>query len=1248
MASAITTQMETATAVQVKVNKKTTATKTTATKTTASVKSATIKSAKKSTEEDELAQKYQKKTDKQHVLDAPDTYTGSMTMTDYDTFIMKGDAKGSTLSNPASPTSEPTPASCAVGGQDPRIVSKHITIVPGLYKIVDEAVVNARDQVVRMKDLIDKGQSDVLPVTEIDITLDEKEGIITMYNNGNGIDIAKHPAEDIWIPELIFAHLRTSTNYDKTQKKTTGGKNGFGIKLAFIWSTWARIETVDHIRGLKYVQEFEDNLNVIKPPVVTKCSKKPYTIVAFKPDYARMGLPGLTPDMLALLKRRVYDLAAVTDKSVKVKYNSELVPVKTFLQYVDLYVGNKAITDRVHEEANERWEYVVCLAPKEEFTQVSFVNGIFTGKGGKHVEYLLNQIVRKMTAFIKLKKKIDVKPNTIKEQIFLFVRCVIDNPAFDSQTKDYMNTPVAEFGSTCEISDKFIEKAAKLGIMDAACALTEVKTAKTIKKQDGVKSKTVRGIHKLVDANDAGGANSENCMLILCEGDSAKAGIMSGLSTTDRNTIGVYPLRGKLFNVRGETPKRISEVKEVHEIKQIVGLEAGKKYTLAEAKKSLRYGKILFMTDQDLDGSHIKGLCINLFDAEWETLLAIPGFIGFMNTPIIKAKKGTQTEMLFYNDGEYEEWKAVNNTKGWTFKYYKGLGTSTGKEFKEYFANKKIVNFVSTGENSRDAIDKVFNKKRAGDRKEWLEQYDRTLYLNTNKAEVSYEEFIAEEMIHFSKYDCERSIPNGIDGLKTSQRKILYTCLARRLTSEVKVAQLGGAVSEKSRYHHGEQSLYGAIINMAQNFVGSNNINLLEPNGQFGTRLQGGDDAASERYICTQLSELTRLIYPEADDDILIYQDDDGTQVEPMFYVPIIPMQLINGGKGIGTGFSTDIMNYNPLTVIDYIVNVLQGGSNTHTAALVPYYDGFKGVISSISEGKYLIKGVYEVLSDKQVRVTELPIGAWTDDYKKYIEDLIDIKPASATSTAAAEGDKPKGKKKAKDVVQVKDYTDMSTDTIVDITITFAPGVIPALLKEPTDHGCNALEKLLKLYTTRTTTNMHVFDEEEKLVKFDKVEELIALYMKVRNAYYVKRKAHQVIALEKDACILSNKARFITELLEDTLDLRKKKTVEVSAILKARKYDTIEEDADYKYLVRLPMDSVTEENIAKIMAERDRKNEELAALKATSETQIWLNELATLRKEYVKLVEWRKADLLVAPKKKTTTIIKKKVVPAKK
>jgi len=1192
----------------------------------------------------ELANKYQKKTDKEHVLDNPDTYTGSMTLTDYDSFITEeNEEKKECLGDGSTSTKSVI-----------SIVAKQVSIVPGLYKIVDEALVNARDHSVRMKESIDKGQEKALPVTEINITIDEKDGVITIYNNGNGIDIAKHPDEDIWIPELIFAHLRTSTNYDKEAKKVTGGKNGFGIKLGFIWSTHGRVETIDHIRKLKYTQEFEDNLNVIKPPSVTKCSNKPYTLISFKPDYKRMGLnEGLTSDMLNLLKRRIYDLAAVTDKSVKVKYNGEIVPIKNFLQYVDLYVGDKSTTTRVHEEVNERWEYVVCMAPKEEFTQVSFVNGIFTGKGGKHVDYILNQFVRKMTAFIKQKKKIDVKPNTIKEQIFLFVRCVIENPAFDSQTKDYMNTPVASFGSSCEISDKFIEKAAKLGIMDAACALTEVKTTKTIKKQDGVKSKSVRGIPKLVDANDAGGANSDKCTLILCEGDSAKAGIMSGLSTTDRNTIGVYPLRGKLFNVRGEAAKRVSEVKEIHEIKQIVGLEAGKKYTLEEARQLLRYGKIVFMTDQDLDGSHIKGLCINLFDSEWTTLLSIPGFIGFMNTPIIKARKGNH-ERLFYNDGEYDEWKKTNNSKGWTIKYYKGLGTSTGKEFKEYFVNKKIIKFISNGEVSRDAIDKVFNKKRASDRKEWLENYDRNLYLDTNKEEVPYEDFIGQEMIHFSKYDCERSIPNGIDGLKTSQRKILYTCLLRRLTNEVKVAQLGGSVSEKSRYHHGEQSLYGAIINMAQDFVGSNNINLLQPNGQFGTRLQGGDDAASERYICTQLSKLTRLIFPEADDAILTYLEDDGTPVEPMFYVPIIPMQLINGGKGIGTGFSTDILNYNPLTIIDYITDRLKETNHTETINLMPYYSGFKGKIIPLTESKYLIKGVYQVLSDKQVRITELPIGTWTDDYKKYIEELIDIKPST---NEADDKKKGKGQKKSKVINQVKDYIDMSTDTSVDFTITFAPGVISKLQSEMNggegDVECNALEKLLKLYTTRSTTNMHVFDEKEKLIKCDKIEDLIARFMGVRMDYYVKRKAYQVIALEKESCVLSNKARFISEILGDTIDLRKKKSAEVSAILKERTYDIVDEDEDYKYLVRLPMDSVTEENVAKIMTERDRKNGELETLKSITEKQIWLNELDVLRKEYMTFVTEKEKEEQLKEKSSssstnnTSASMKKKKVVSK-
>ena len=492
----------------------------------------------------------------------------------------------------------------------------------------------------------------------------------------------------------------------------------------------------------------------------------------------------------------------------------------------------------------------------------------------------------------------------------------------------------------------------------------------------------------------------------------------------------------------------------------------------------------------------------------------------------------------------------------------------------------------------------VFNKQRADDRKTWLENYDRELYLDTNKEDITYQEFIQREMIHFSKYDCDRSIPNIMDGLKTSLRKILYTAFKRRLTAEIKVAQFSGSVSEISCYHHGEASLNGAIVGMAQNFVGSNNINLLSPNGQFGTRLQGGSDSASERYIHTNLCKITRLIYPEADDAILKYLDDDGTPVEPIHYAPIIPMVLVNGSKGIGTGFSTDIMCHNPTDVISYIRSSL---TNADKPTLEPYYEGFKGTIAKISSSKWLIKGCYNIINSKEVRVTELPVGLWTDDYKKYIEELIDG------------GD---AKKKGKKDICIKDYTDMSTDVNVDITLVFHPGKIAELQAKSLENDCNALEKLLKLYTTRTTTNMHMFDETEKLRKYETASEIADHYIGVRMSKYVERKKYQIKNLEKEAKLISNKARFISEILKDTIDLRRKTKDVVIALLIDHKYDTLDDDQEFKYLVKMPMDSVTQENYDRLIKEEGDKLAELKILNSKSESTIWLEELDKLEEGY--------------------------------
>ena len=1159
--------------------------------------------ASSSTSEDEaLAKQYQRKTDKQHILDNPDTYIGSVENVDAQLWVFDDASQ--------------------------KIVLRDIEYIPGLYKLFDEGIVNCRDHVLRM---IQSTMLEKKFVTTIETTVGE-DGTIQMFNDGNGIDVAKHPEYDIWIPEMIFGHLRTSTNYNKEEKKIVGGKNGFGFKLVLIWSDYGRIETVDHVRGLKYVQEFRKNLDEITPPVITKvaASVKPYTKVSFKPDYHRLGVNGLTPDMLTLFKKRIYDIGAVTDnsiKKIKITYNNSVVPVKNFQQYIDLYIGGKEEAKRVYELSDERWEYAVAISPTHEFVQVSFVNGICTFKGGKHVDYITGQIVRKLCDYIEKKKKIKVNSAAIKEQLILFLRCDVENPSFDSQTKDFMNTPAAKFGSSCSVSDAFIEKVAKMGVMDMACSLTEAKENKLAKKTDGSKVKTIRGIANFIDANFSGTPQSNECVLILCEGLSALSGIVSGLSSTDRNTIGIYPLKGKLLNVRGEQVKKISENKEINDIKKILGLETGREYTsMAEVNKHLRYGKIMVMTDADLDGSHIKGLCINLFHSEWASLVKIPGFISFMNTPILRAKKGAQIK-LFYNDGEYKEWKdsfGESEPSGWTIKYFKGLGTSTAAEFKEYFANKKVVDFVHAGNSCDDTIDKVFNKKRADDRKTWLEQYDKTSFLNTNNTSVQYSNFIDKELIHFSTYDCARSIPNMVDGLKISHRKIMFAAFKRKLTSEIKVAQFSGYVSEHSAYHHGEASLNGAIVNMAQTFVGSNNINLLEPNGQFGTRLHGGDDSASERYIFTMLNPLTRSLFPEADDAVLTYLNDDGTIVEPEYYVPILPFALINGISGIGTGFSCNIAPYNPKTIIQYLKQKLQGNS-TADIDFVPYYEGFRGSVQKIADQKYLIKGLYEKLGEDKIRITELPVGTWTMPYTTTLETLMD---GSAVD---------KSGKKINPVI--KDFTSVSTEATIDFTVVFPKGKLVELEASVDAYGCNGVEKTLKLYTTVSTTNMHMFNSECKLHKYTTPEEVIDDFYGVRLGLYQKRKAHLVVDMEKKLVRLSNRARYIQETLNGAIDLRRKSAQQVSELLTSMSFMQI--DGDFKYLVKMPMDSVTQENVASIMKEKETTEVELSALKATSLETIWSNELNIVDREYTAY----KAKRDRVP---TTVAIKKKIVVVKK
>lgn len=400
---------------------------------------------------------------------------------------------------------------------------------------------------------------------------------------------------------------------------------------------------------------------------------------------------------------------------------------------------------------------------------------------------------------------------------------------------------------------------------------------------------------------------------------------MSGLSIVGRDYYGVYPLKGKPLNVRDASHNQVMANVEVKAIMDILGLKPGVKYT-EENIKTLRYGSLMIMADQDHDGSHIKGLVINFIHHFWPSLLDVPGFLKQFITPIVKVTKGKQSK-TFFTLPEYETWKEStgNDGKGWKIKYYKGLGTSTSQEAKTYFSDldtheitfeclsldvkeeqdeaeaddldsdlektKSTAKPDSVNSYGGELIDLVFNKKKADERRTWMtENLSKDTYLDyaavKDYGSVKYSQFINKEFILFSRSDCDRSIPHVMDGFKPSQRKVLYACIKRKLKDEIKVAQLAGYIGEHSAYHHGEASLHSTIIGMAQSFVGSNNINLLTPSGQFGTRRMGGKDSASPRYIFTMLESITRKIFHPDDDELLNYLSDDGMSIEPEFYMP--------------------------------------------------------------------------------------------------------------------------------------------------------------------------------------------------------------------------------------------------------------------------------------------------------------------------------------------------------------------------
>lgn len=1080
-----------------------------------------------------------------HVLNRPDMYIGSIRNTGVETYVCNDDYT---------------------------IVKKTIKNNPGLIRIFVEALSNAIDNVWR-------SSSTKTPCTKIKITI-HPDGETSVWNDGISIPVEMHKEHQIYIPQLIFGRLLTSSNYNDSEDRKTSGKNGVGIKACGIFSSNFTVKIVDSNSRQSYVQKWSDNMTDKGSPLIKESDKTGYTQVIWTPDFKRFELSGYTPDILSLMYKHVLDTAMIT--GIPVYLNGGRVPVKSFKDYAKLYFDTNELLCIKTSDC----DVVLAATNTGDWDSISFVNGIETTSGGIHVDMWTEAIFRPILDKINGKKTApQLNIRDVKQFFRLFINTTLIRPEFSSQEKNRLVSPAV----TTEFTQKHLNVVMKWEVIEKIKDIIKSKELLSLKKIE--KKKGFKKIEGFDPANNAGGSHSEDCTLIICEGLSAKTFAVMGIEVgfngkKGRDWFGIYPLRGKILNVRNATTASISKNREVTDIIQALGIKFGVDYTNDTNYQSLNYGRVMLLCDSDSDGLHISGLIINLFHTMFPSVLRRQTpFIVNMKTPLVRVYLRNE-ELCFYSTQEFKKY-LEDSPKSGRVKYFKGLGTSSDKEIRSSFG-KKVINYAMDGETD-DNMRKAFDNKFSDSRKKWLEEYDPSQVWDAQDQVMAISDFIDCDLIKFSIEDCKRSIPNLMDGFKESHRKIIYATFVKNLKysgKTMKVAQLAGFVAEKTNYHHGEQCLFDTITKLAHDFVGSNNIPLLFKDGQMGTRISMGKDAASARYIFTKLELLTRFIFREEDDYLLDSVVDDGEEVEPVQYIPIIPMILVNGCTGIGTGWSCNIPCYNPEVLVEAIktwLNNKEKGNQIVWPKITPWYRGFNGIIEEVADTKYNTWGVITPLNRPSGKggctITELPIGMATDRFKEFVEDLIEEK-------------------------KLKSYKNYSTTENINFVLTETrDGII-----------CNL--ETLKLKTSLTTSNMVLFSSQGKIRKYDNVYDILLEFCQVRYSYYVKRKLYIIASLEKDLLFLKNKLRFINDVMEEKLILNRRDERDVVHDLDTLKYDRFE--GDYKYLLEMKIRSFTSHKLQELETSISTLEQRLLTVTNKSEKQMWIDDLDEFLVNYKK------------------------------
>lgn len=1083
-----------------------------------------------------MSERYKKLSLREQILLRPDTYIGAVTPEDIETFTWNG--------------------------SDSVFKQETVQYSRGLMRLFEEIYENAMDQVVRSTDLTSSQISRKGGTTRIDISF--ADGMISVKNNTGVENIPiQLNKEGVYYPQMIFCELLTSSNYNDNEKRLTAGRNGYGAKLTNIFSKKFIIDVVTN--GKHYHQECRDHMSVIDAPIVKTTKERNYTQITFLPDYEYFKIDPSA--MLGVFYKKCCDISVCLNSlntrvkdAVSVYLNDVLVPVKKFEQYIGFYTCQTTEKPLLFIDPEQRISIGVVMS--DSFMSIGFVNGV-SCNSGSHVNSVVNSIVNSIRS---IKKYSNVKPAAIKSCLNIFMVATLENPTFTTQTKEVLVTPKPSY----KLPDQFLSKITKLIKLSVTEQASEqdTKTLKSMNK-NVKRSAKIYDIPKLMDAEKAGSAESSKCKLFICEGDSA-AGLGRILLSQTFKYNGLFPIRGRLLNVRNASAKQIAGNAEIQSLLRILGLKIGEKAT------NLRYGGLVCLVDSDVFGiGAIQSLIMNFIHYWWPELLQ-KKFFYYFRTPIIKLtlKNGVK---YCYSLPEYSKFLATNPSVKNT-KYIKGLGTiekSLGQEMAKNIPE-YLIPFQPLQESENDLIDQTFNKDRSDDRKVWINatktlEYDAEEEQSNRLANgLNITEYINKDVAEFSRYNLEISIPSIMDGFKPSQRKILFTAFKKNVTNPegIKVAQLGPMVAQLTAYKHGENNLMDTIINLAQDFTGSNNINFLKPIGQFGSRYNNA--AASPRYIYTALNEVTRKIFRPEDDAILKYIEDEGMSIEPEYYIPVIPTILVNGALGLGTGWSTKIPMWNVHDIIQYMKNVIL---HKPLNKINYYYRDFKGEIIPMKNG-FISQGVYSVSGNK-IEITEIPLETSGESYKEFLHSLV------------LSG-------------RLQDVVEKNTE-VISFVITVLDNKI---LEDPV--------KELKLQKTILTSNMHLFDKNGLIKKYNNVYEIINEWMTSRFPWYAIRKRHLISELSGQLDVVSSKYRFLQMIMKDELVVYRRKRDDVIADLQKNGFKMVSDS--YDYLLKMPVTSFTEEMLEKLQKEIDDVSGRLEDVKKTSVEQMWLNDLDDVEK----------------------------------